>query len=535
MTSGTQAQGAFDTDLEVVGTILPMFGWVMFPSGPAVRVTAYVDGVACPARPAVPRGDLVPMFGAMAAAAGFQCWWEPRLAEGERRIVTAAVRAEGRHGEIWQTADRSITMSRPVGSASMAGADAELVRQADQLVGRTPVRTMHGAHDAPEAPRLCFFVHDLALGGGQLWMQDLLLRLAQEQSARIWVVSPQDGVLRAALEAVGITVHITGGYGVDPAHYAGRVVELAALLRLWAIDAVLVNTMGLLVAADAAVVAGLPFIWAIHESYGLAEYALLGLGISSIDPALERRWIAAMESATLMFVSDSTSELVGAYAPAAPCATVPYGIDRAAIDDFRATWDRDAQRAAWGWSRQDVVLLCMGVFGERKGNTALVLAFARVAASFPSARLVLVGSHGSPYCRLVEELVAGLGLADRIRIIPLVEDTYPWFASADVLVSASDVESLPRSMIEALAFGLPIASVDVFGIGELVVEGETGWLCRPRDIDALATCLRRVLDSSPQERAEMSRRCMEHPSGHRGTDFAVEIAAMLVGLARGEQ
>jgi glycosyltransferase involved in cell wall biosynthesis len=68
------------------------------------------------------------------------------------------------------------------------------------------------------------------------------------------------------------------------------------------------------------------------------------------------------------------------------------------------------------------------------------------------------------------------------------------------LVSASDIESLPRSMLECMAFGVPVLSTNVFGVPELVEDGVNGWLFEPRDIGALIAALHRVLSLTPDER-----------------------------------
>ena len=79
----------------------------------------------------------------------------------------------------------------------------------------------------------------------------------------------------------------------------------------------------------------------------------------------------------------------------------------------------------------------------------------------------------------------------------------PWYGLADILVCASDVESLPRTVLEAMAWETPVLATEVFGLPELIEDGETGWLCAPRDIEALADSLDRALSSSPAERARI--------------------------------
>ena len=92
---------------------------------------------------------------------------------------------------------------------------------------------------------------------------------------------------------------------------------------------------------------------------------------------------------------------------------------------------------------------------------------------------------------------------------PVQPDVYRWYHASDVLVCASDVESLPRTMLEAMAFGRPVASTAVFGIPELVEDGVSGWLCGDRDLGALRQMLERVGACSPQDLAAMGARARE--------------------------
>ena len=60
-----------------------------------------------------------------------------------------------------------------------------------------------------------------------------------------------------------------------------------------------------------------------------------------------------------------------------------------------------------------------------------------------------------------------------------------------------------------MAWELPVLATAVYGLPELIDDGETGWLCGPRDVDALADGLRRALEASPAERDEIARRARE--------------------------
>ena len=89
-----------------------------------------------------------------------------------------------------------------------------------------------------------------------------------------------------------------------------------------------------------------------------------------------------------------------------------------------------------------------------------------------------------------------------------------WYGVSDFLVCASDVESLPRTVLEAMAWERPVLATRVFGLPELIDDGRTGWLCEPRDIEALATGIDRALSTGPEERAAVGRAARELVERH---------------------
>ncbi len=63
----------------------------------------------------------------------------------------------------------------------------------------------------------------------------------------------------------------------------------------------------------------------------------------------------------------------------------------------------------------------------------------------------------------------------------------------------SFAEGLPVVIMESLALGRPVVSTYVAGIPELVVEGESGWLCFAGDIESLTDKLEKALSLSNEE------------------------------------
>ena len=66
---------------------------------------------------------------------------------------------------------------------------------------------------------------------------------------------------------------------------------------------------------------------------------------------------------------------------------------------------------------------------------------------------------------------------DRVVIMPLTSNPYGWHVAADLLVCASDNESLPRVILEAMPFGTLVVSTDVFGSPESVEDATSPGTC----------------------------------------------------------
>jgi D-inositol-3-phosphate glycosyltransferase len=105
---------------------------------------------------------------------------------------------------------------------------------------------------------------------------------------------------------------------------------------------------------------------------------------------------------------------------------------------------------------------------------------------------------------------------------------------ADLLVCASDIESLPRSILEAMAFELPVVSTDVFGVATLLDDGRTGWLTQVSDVRSLTATLDRVVRLDRSERAAVATRARADVVGRSGAlSYGIRIARALDGLMRG--
>jgi glycosyltransferase involved in cell wall biosynthesis len=181
-------------------------------------------------------------------------------------------------------------------------------------------------------------------------------------------------------------------------------------------------------------------------------------------------------------------------------------------------------------------VLCLGSIEPRKAQALLAQAFAQVAGRHPDALLALVGAtaddYSAGYRAALSEYVERAGLASRVRVEPVTGEPFDWHLAADLLVCASDIESLPRSITEAMAFGTPVVSTRVFGVPELIEDGRSGWLCEARDLRELANALDRALGSSEKEREELTRVAREQVrERHDAERQADRMLTLIRGLA----
>lgn len=129
------------------------------------------------------------------------------------------------------------------------------------------------------------------------------------------------------------------------------------------------------------------------------------------------------------------------------------------------------------------VLMHMSNFRRVKRPWDVVEIFARVSRTVES-RLILVGD--GPELAPALALAERLGVRERILVLGSQEQVVPLLAVADVFLLPSEQESFGLAALEAMACGVPVVVSRAGGLPEVVVEGETGFLCQVGDVDAMA-------------------------------------------------
>ena len=122
-----------------------------------------------------------------------------------------------------------------------------------------------------------------------------------------------------------------------------------------------------------------------------------------------------------------------------------------------------------------------------KDQATLLAAAARVGVHLPEARFVIVG-EGELRGQL-EAQARDLGLERRCIFAGFRADLDRLIPAFTVFCLSSHMEGLGTSLLDAMAFGVPVVATAAGGIPEAVADGITGRLVPPRDPDALAAAL----------------------------------------------
>jgi D-inositol-3-phosphate glycosyltransferase len=487
---------------------LTVSGWVHFPSGATSRVEVHAgERFLGLAQAGVSRFDVTEQLARPEAAlAGFTLSVDTTAWPMDDGPVDLRIVAESVTGETLELPPTAFELRTP--------------EPAPAILPLPAPRAQPGA-----ARRLLVFTHQLCLGGASKFLLELLRELIAQGAAEPVVVSAIGGPLQAELDEAGIEVHVNGGAPLDDARaHRSSVAETAAWAAPQGFELALLNTASPLVFSGASVAAelGIPAIWAIHESF---EPNVLW---SSCDPKVRALGREMLESAHLaVFEAEATRVIYEPYL-GERAITVPYGLDLAPIDALRDGFDRQAERRRLGIPEETRLIVCVGTIEPRKAQAQLAQAFDLVADRHPNAQLALLGASDTVDSQALSSWVDSSSRSRRIRIVPTTPEIMSWYGVSDLLVCASRIESLPRAVLEAMAWELPVLATDVFGLPELIEDGMNGWLCAAGDTAKLSAALDRVLGSNDVERLRIGRAGRETVErDHRIDSYARKIGSLI--------
>ena len=271
----------------------------------------------------------------------------------------------------------------------------------------------------------------------------------------------------------------------DRIHYLGLLVCAGRLVRVARDERLrLVHVHS---CADAALLA------AIARQMGGPLYSLtLHNPLSVFGPNQRQKWGGAAFAVviTQALLAEVRETLAGALPPRIEVASM--GVD---LSVFR----RQSAYVPWSGRGACRIFTC-GRLNPAKGHDDLIRAIASLRDEGLDIHLAIAGedydSSDGSYRRHLEQLITQLKLTQRVTLLGSVGEqrVRDELERADVFALASRAEPLGVVIMEAMAMGVPVVATDSGGVPELVTNGQSGLLVRPKDPSALAGAIGRLLN-----------------------------------------
>ena len=352
-----------------------------------------------------------------------------------------------------------------------------------------------------EPVRALFVSHDSSLYGAQLSLLGLLSSIDRERFT-CTVVTANDGPLVAEMERVGIPVFVrpltrwvisANGVKADRIKSSfdairslpERVRAIKALIDSTQAQLVYTNTVTCVDGAIAAKLRGRPHVWHLREHIR---------GNRDLESLLPQAIASRLVSRLSRRVIVNSSALRAAYlsgVPAEKIDVVHNGID---ISKFAPDPSARAEfRSELGLMANAPIVGLVGSITPRKGHLIFVDAAASALREHPQAVFVCIGHGEREFVRQVRARIVDVGIGHAFHILDWRSDIARLLQAFDLLVIASDQEAFGRTVIEAMACGLPVVATRSGGPEEIVVNGETGHLVPVNDPAAMGSAISAIL------------------------------------------
>lgn len=161
----------------------------------------------------------------------------------------------------------------------------------------------------------------------------------------------------------------------------------------------------------------------------------------------------------------------------------------------------------------------MGLIRPYKGLEYFIKAFKKVVAQCPDAYFIIAGSTRFADESRIRELIAEHGesmcYAD-FRYLPMA-DFKVYLKLSDLLVQPYISASQSGNTAMAYAAGVPVISTDVGGLAEMVEDGKTGWIVKPKDAEAISKAI--VQAFAGDKYLSMKKYCQTVAAGEYGWEM----------------
>lgn len=208
-----------------------------------------------------------------------------------------------------------------------------------------------------------------------------------------------------------------------------------------------------------------------------------------------------------------------------PAQVIHHGVD---TELYRPPEDRAAAFAAAGLPGK-YAIGCFGRIREQKGTDVFVEAMCRLLPRYPDFAAVIIGAVTPDqqfFARGLRSQVEAAGLAQRVRFLGElpIEEVPPWYRRITIYAFTSRNEGFGLTLLEAMASGNALVAARSGAASQVVIDGRTGILVQPGDVDALAAALEPLM-RDPGEATAMGCRARDRAVDDFGIDAEARAIA----------
>jgi glycosyltransferase involved in cell wall biosynthesis len=216
----------------------------------------------------------------------------------------------------------------------------------------------------------------------------------------------------------------------------------------------------------------------------------IGRFVSRVLKILQRG-VLRRADCVIAISADIATLLLGLKHPPQRVARIANAVDLTEFKPVPAA-DREQLRGRLGFPRGRTIVLYVGRLSRAKGVMMLIDAWPGLVEKYPNAYLVMVGSgHGSwDDCEAdIVEQIRKHDLALHVNLVGHSNRVPEYLQAADFFVSPSDYEGFSLTLVEALGCAIPVLTTAVGAAPEIIGDGVNGFLCPPRNKEALSAAL----------------------------------------------
>lgn len=319
------------------------------------------------------------------------------------------------------------------------------------------------------------------------------------------VVISNGGLLESQLTRMGATVHRLPVHSKNPFKWPLIRSKLSQILRAEGADIVHVRSRApAWIALPVAARLSTATVSTIHSKFAPKN---------AFKHLYNRKMLKADAVIAISeFIKSIISSHYAQHKSADEVSVIHRGVDTAIFDPASVTQQRiirEAERLKLPEDGRVVMLPARPT--SWKGHEVIIRAVAALNRHDVTLLLLGAGDGQARFVAGLEQLARKTGLDGRLRIATGSDDMPAAFMLADVIAMPSTIpEPFGRVAVEAGAMGRPVVAFNHGGAVESVLDGKTGWLATPGDVDDLTRALASALDLSEADRARLAKRARAH-------------------------